>query len=390
MLDTTGVSTATACKVLRELLLALAKGWPGLSESNYKYTTLTEKEKNYEQSSYHRLRRRSQCSHSQMLPGQLRYFTELCIASRTKAKCDALAEKLKGKTKTVTTAQVDADNVDAADRTDQCYKPDLVMNIALPYQDLTIMDACLACGVNYMDTANYEPENTDDPEWRAIYEKRCKKQAFPPTLITAGSGHTQKSLKEAGLTALLGCGFDPGVTQAYCAYAKSTNSIRSIPLIFWTATAAITVMRLRQTLIRKSTCARYLLPAAYWENGHWVEIPPMNIKRANTTSIRSARRTCICCTMRKLSLLQKHPGRKTYPFLHDLRPELSDHMRCLEDVGMLSTTPIQLQRTGNRADPVSQSFCRTPPALARAPRARPTSAASSPAKRTEKKRLLHL
>ena len=101
-------------------------------------------------------------------------FTELCIASRTKEKCDALAEKLKGKTKTVlTTAKVDADDVDQLIELINDYKPDLVMNIALPYQDLTIMDACLACGVNYMDTANYEPEDTDDPKWRAIYEKRC-------------------------------------------------------------------------------------------------------------------------------------------------------------------------------------------------------------------------
>ena len=85
-------------------------------------------------------------------------FTELCIASRTKSKCDALAEALKGKTKTVvTTAQVDADKVDELVNLINSYKPDLVMNIALPYQDLTIMDACLICGVNYMDTANYEP-----------------------------------------------------------------------------------------------------------------------------------------------------------------------------------------------------------------------------------------
>ena len=83
-------------------------------------------------------------------------FTELCIASRTKSKCDALAEKLAGKTKTiVTTAQVDADDVQQVIDLIRAYKPDLVMNIALPYQDLTIMDACLACGVNYMDTANY-------------------------------------------------------------------------------------------------------------------------------------------------------------------------------------------------------------------------------------------
>ena len=106
-------------------------------------------------------------------------FTEICIASRTKSKCDKLAAELAPKTATkITTAQVDADKVDEVIALIKAYQPDLVMNIALPYQDLTIMDACLACGVNYMDTANYEPENTDDPEWRAIYEKRCKEAGF--------------------------------------------------------------------------------------------------------------------------------------------------------------------------------------------------------------------
>ena len=85
-------------------------------------------------------------------------FQELCIASRTKSKCDNLAERLSGKTKTkITTAQVDADDVQQVIDLINDYKPDLVMNIALPYQNLTIMDACLACKVNYMDTANYEP-----------------------------------------------------------------------------------------------------------------------------------------------------------------------------------------------------------------------------------------
>ena len=88
-------------------------------------------------------------------------FEEICIASRTKSKCDALKDKLSDKTKTkITTRQVDADNVEELIALINDVKPDLVMNIALPYQDLTIMDACLACGVNYMDTANYEPEDT--------------------------------------------------------------------------------------------------------------------------------------------------------------------------------------------------------------------------------------
>ncbi len=131
-------------------------------------------------------------------------FTELCIASRTKEKCDALARKLEGKTKTVvTTAKVDADDVNQLIQLINSYKPDLVMNIALPYQDLTIMDACLACGVNYMDTANYEPEDTDDPEWRAIYEKRCKEAGFSAYFDYSWQWAYRKKFEEAGLTALL-------------------------------------------------------------------------------------------------------------------------------------------------------------------------------------------
>ena len=160
-------------------------------------------------------------------------FTEICIASRTKSKCDKLAAELAPKTATkITTAQVDADKVDEVIALIKAYQPDLVMNIALPYQDLTIMDACLACGVNYMDTANYEPENTDDPEWRAIYEKRCKEAGFSAYFDYSWQWAYAKKFEEAGLTAL------------------------------WTATAATTAMPLPPTLTRRSTCARCLLPAA--------------------------------------------------------------------------------------------------------------------------------
>lgn len=106
-------------------------------------------------------------------------FEEIMIASRTKSKCDALKEKLDGTTDTeITTAQVDADNMEEVVALIKSYQPDLVMNIALPYQDLTIMDACLACGVNYMDTANYEPEDIEDPAWRAVYDRRCREEGF--------------------------------------------------------------------------------------------------------------------------------------------------------------------------------------------------------------------
>ena len=147
-------------------------------------------------------------------------FEEICIASRHRENCEKLAMQLRPNTKTViTTARVDADNVSDVEALIKEYKPDLVMNIALPYQDLSIMEACLACGVNYMDTANYEPENTDDPAWREIYEKRCKEEGFSAYFDYSWQWAYKKKFEEAGLTALLGSGFDPGVTQAYCAYA---------------------------------------------------------------------------------------------------------------------------------------------------------------------------
>ena len=140
-------------------------------------------------------------------------FTELMIASRTKAKCDALAEDLKGKTATVvTTAEVDADDRKALVSLIRAYKPDLVMNIALPYQDLAIMDACLECGVDYLDTANYEPENTDDPEWRKVYDERCRREGFSAYFDYSWQWAYDERYRKAGLTALLGSGFDPGVT----------------------------------------------------------------------------------------------------------------------------------------------------------------------------------
>ena len=120
-------------------------------------------------------------------------FEEICIASRTKSKCDALKEKLSGGKTKISTAQVNADNVDELTALIKKFKPDVVINLALPYQDLTIMDACLATGVNYVDTANYEPPDTAKFEYKWQWAYREK-------------------FENAGITALLGSGFDPGVT----------------------------------------------------------------------------------------------------------------------------------------------------------------------------------
>ena len=133
-------------------------------------------------------------------------FSEMMIASRTVSKCDALKEKIEktgSKTK-ITTATVNADDVDELTQLIKSYAPDVVLNVALPYQDLTIMDACLNAGVDYVDTANYEPENTDDPEWRKIYEKRCKELGFSAYFDYSWQWAYQDRFEKAGLTALLG------------------------------------------------------------------------------------------------------------------------------------------------------------------------------------------
>ena len=207
-------------------------------------------------------------------------FTEICIASRTKSKCDALKEKLESKTKTViTTAQVDADNVEELTALIESYKPEAVLNLALPYQDLTIMDACLKTGVDYIDTANYEAEDTEDKEWRAIYEKRCKEEGFSAYFDYSWQWNYRKKFEDAGIMALLGTGFDPGVTSVFSAYALKHyfDEIETIDILdcnggdhgYPFATNFNPEINLREVSA----------PGSYWENGHWVEVPAMSIKR---------------------------------------------------------------------------------------------------------------
>ena len=271
-------------------------------------------------------------------------FQEILIASRTKEKCDALKEKLEGRTETkITTAQVNADNKDEVVALIQRYRPDLVMNIALPYQDLTIMDACLACKVNYMDTANYEPEDIEDPAWRAVYEKRCKEEGFSAYFDYSWQWAYQKKFEEAGITALLGSGFDPGVTQAYCAYALKYkfDEIETIDILdcnggdhgYAFATNFNPEINLREVSA----------PGSYWENGHWVEVPAMSIKRVYDFD-QVGRKDMYLLHHEEIESLAKNiPGVKRIRFFMTFGQSYLDHMRCLENVGMLSTTPIHYE-----------------------------------------------
>ena len=195
-----------------------------------------------------------------------------------KAKLDG------GKTK-ITTAQVDADNVDELIALIEEVKPDIVMNLALPYQDLTIMDACLATKTNYMDTANYEPEDTAKFEYKWQWEYR-------------------ERFEEAGITALLGSGFDPGVTGVFSAYALKHyfDEIEYIDILdcnagdhgYPFATNFNPEINIREVSATEDT-------------GKMVNGSKQNQWKSNVfmTSLKLARKTCICCIMRNLNLLPK-------------------------------------------------------------------------------------
>ena len=271
-------------------------------------------------------------------------FTELCIASRTLSKCDALKEKLEGKTATkVTTAQVDADDVEALKALINSYQPDAVLNVALPYQDLTIMDACLACGVDYIDTANYEPEDTDDPAWRAVYEKRCQEEGFTAYFDYSWQWAYRKKFQDAGLTAILGSGFDPGVTSVFSAYALKHyfDEIHTIDILdcnggdhgYPFATNFNPEINLREVSANGS----------YWEDGHWVETKPMEIHRTYDFPQVGVKDMYLLHHEEIESLAKNIPGVKRIRFFMTFGQSYLTHMKCLEDVGMLSTSPIMFE-----------------------------------------------
>ncbi len=249
-------------------------------------------------------------------------FTELCIASRTVSKCDALKAKLQPRTKTkITTAQVDANDVDALIELLRKEKPEVVLNLALPYQDLTIMDACLATKVHYVDTANYEPEDTAKFEykWQWDYRERYEK---------------------AGITALLGSGFDPGVTSVFSAYALKHyfDEINYIDILdcnagdhgYPFATNFNPEINIREVSAKGS----------YWEDGHWVETEPMEIKRVYDFPEIGKKDMYLLHHEEIESLALNIPGIKRIRFFMTFGESYLTHLKCLENVGMTSIEPI--------------------------------------------------
>lgn len=272
-------------------------------------------------------------------------FDEICIASRTVEKCDALKAKLeeKGTKAKITTEKVDADNTEELITLIKKVNPKVVLNLALPYQDLTIMDACLACGVDYVDTANYEAEDTEDPEWRAIYEARCKKEGFTAYFDYSWQWKYRESYQNAGLTAILGSGFDPGVTSVFSAYALKHyfDEIHYIDILdcnggdhgYPFATNFNPEINLREVSANGS----------YWENGKWVETKPMEIKREYHFAGVGKKDMYLLHHEEIESLAKNIPGVKRIRFFMTFGESYLTHMKCLENVGMLSTAPIEYE-----------------------------------------------
>ncbi|MGN0609259.1 MAG: saccharopine dehydrogenase C-terminal domain-containing protein [Oscillospiraceae bacterium] len=251
-------------------------------------------------------------------------FEDIMIASRTKSKCDALKEKLDkmygGKTK-ISTAQVNADNTEELVALMKAYKPDVCLNLALPYQDLKIMDACLECKVHYIDTANYEPEDTAKFEykWQWAYREKFEK---------------------AGITALLGSGFDPGVTGVFCAYAMKHyfDEIHYIDILdcnagdhgYPFATNFNPEINIREVSAKGS----------YIENGKWVETEPMEIKRVYNFPEVGEKDMYLLHHEELESLALNIKGIKRIRFFMTFGQSYLTHLKCLENVGMTSIEPI--------------------------------------------------
>lgn len=271
-------------------------------------------------------------------------FTEILIASRTKSKCDALVEKIKDKTKAkLSTAKVDADSVDEVVALINNFKPAAVLNVALPYQDLTIMEACLKCKVDYIDTANYECENTDDPVWRAAYEKRVKEKGFTAYFDYSYQWAYDKKFKDAGVCALLGTGFDPGVTQVFCAYAQKHyfDTIETIDILdcnggdhgYAFATNFNPEINLREVSANGS----------YWENGKWIETEPLEIKREYDFAQVGVKDMYLLHHEEIESLAKNIKGVKRIRFFMTFGQSYISHMNCLKNVGMLSTVTVNFE-----------------------------------------------
>ena len=280
-------------------------------------------------------------------------FTEFMIASRRKEKCDAIVKAIEEKgilsplashpsPLKIKTAQVDADDVEQLKALFNDFKPELVINLALPYQDLTIMDACLACGCSYLDTANYEPKDEAHFEysWQWAYRDRFEK---------------------AGLTAILGCGFDPGVTSIYTAYAAKHHfkEIQYLDIVDCNAGdhhKAFATNFNPEINIREIT-----QKGLYWEDGKWVETEPLEIHKDLNYPNIGPRDSYLLHHEEIESLVINYPTIKRARFWMTFGQQYLKHLEVIQNIGMsridevIYEAPLAEEPTANGQEPTAKT-----------------------------------
>ena len=255
-------------------------------------------------------------------------FGEITLASRTLSKCDTIAKNIKEKIGIeLKTASVDADKVPELIELFKSIKPNIVINVALPYQDLTIMDACVACGIDYLDTANYEHPDTAKFEYKEQWAR-------------------DKAFKEANIMGLLGSGFDPGVTNIFCAYAQKHyfDEIHSIDILdcnagdygYPFATNFNPEINLREVSAK----------GRYWQKdnngqGKWIETEPMEIMQVWDYPEIGKKDSYLLYHEEMESLVKHIKGLKRIRFFMTFGQSYLTHMKCLENVGMLGIKEIE-------------------------------------------------
>ena len=259
-------------------------------------------------------------------------FTEIVLASRTVAKCEAIAVDVMAKTGvTILTVALDADNVAETIKFLNSEKPELLINVALPYQDLALMDACLGAGVHYMDTANYEPpeEAKFEYKWQWAYQDRFKK---------------------AGLTALLGSGFDPGVTNVFCAYAQKHlfDEIETIDIL--DANAGEHGYHFATNFNPEINIREITANGRYWEEGEWKEVEPMSMHQVYDFPVIGEQDAYLLYHEEMESLCQNIKGLKRIRFWMTFSQKYLTYLKVLENIGMTSIEPIDFK--GQKVQPI--------------------------------------
>ena len=267
-------------------------------------------------------------------------FGEIILASRTKSKCDAIAEAVKERIgKVIVTESLDADQSENTVALIRKHNPQLVINVALPYQDLVIMDACLETGVHYLDTANYEPKDVAQFEykWQWAYRER---------------------FKNAGLTALLGSGFDPGVTNMFCAYAQKHlfDEIHNIDIVDCNGGEhgkAFATNFNPEINIREITSR-----GRYWEEGEWKSTDPLSVKQDFDFPGVGTRKMYLMYHEEMESLCQNIKGLKRIRFWMTFGEEYLTHLRVMQNIGI--TRIDQVDYKGRKVVPLEFLKCILP------------------------------